>query len=144
MMRALVQDTKACTKPRQAAAAVELALLLPVLVFLLVISTDFARLFYPFETITNCARNGAMWMCDPVAQSTSKYATVDAAARADATNLDPSLLTISSTSGVGSDGNPYVQVTATYQFPLITTYLGFNTQTLSRTVRMRTAQATPN
>jgi Flp pilus assembly protein TadG len=143
-MPAIIQDVMPGTKPRHGAAAVELALLLPVLAFLLVISVDFARLFYPFVTITNCARNGAMWMCDPVAQSTSKYATVDAAARADATNLDPSLLTISSDSGIGSDGNPYVEVTATYQFPMITTFLGFSAQTLSRKVRMRTAQATPN
>src|SRR6516165_3436704 len=112
-MLALTQDMMARPHPRQAAAAVELALLLPMLTFLLAITVDFARLYYPWETITNCARNGALWMCDPVTQSTSKYATVDAAARADATNLDPSLLTISSTSGVGTDGNPYVQVTAT-------------------------------
>lgn len=130
--------------PRRGAAAVELALLLPVLTLLLVISVDFARLYYHYVTITNCARNGALWMCDPVAQSTSKYATVDAATRADATNLDPSKLTVASNTGIGTDGNPFVEVTVTYQFPLITTYLGFSAQTLSRTVRMRTAQATPS
>jgi Flp pilus assembly protein TadG len=129
---------------RSAAAAVELALLLPILTLLLVISVDFARLFYHHITITNCARNGAMWMCDPVAQATSKYATVDAAARADATNLDPTKLTVSSTTGVGGDGNPFAEVTVTYDFPLVTSYLGFSTQTLSRTVRMRIAPATPN
>src|SRR5262245_57293809 len=85
--------------PRRAAAAVELALLLPLLALLLVISVDFARLYYHYMTITNCARNGAMWLCDPVAQSFSKYATVDAAARADATNLDPSRLAVFSKSG---------------------------------------------
>ena len=143
-MRAIAQEAIVRASPRRAAAAVELALLLPVLTFLLVISVDFARLYYHFVTITNCARNGAMWLCDPVAQTTSKYATVDAAARADATNLDPSNLTISSSRGVGLDGNPYVEVTATYQFPLITTYLGFNAQTISRTVRMRTAPVTPS
>ena len=135
---------KHATLHRQAAAAVELALLLPLLTLLLVISVDFARLYYHYVTITNCARNGAMWMCDPVAQSTSKYATVDAAARADATNLDPSRLTVSSNTGVGADGNPFAEVTVTYDFPLITTYLGFSGQTLSRTVRMRTAPVTPN
>jgi Flp pilus assembly protein TadG len=140
-MRAKAQDR---AKPRRAAAAVELALLLPVLTFLLIISVDFARLYYHYVTITNCARNGALWLCDPVAQTTSKYATVNAAARADATNLDSSKLTVSSKTGVGSDGNPYVEVTATYQFPLVTTYLGFDAQTLSRTVRMRIAPVTPN
>jgi Flp pilus assembly protein TadG len=129
---------------RSAAAAVELALLLPVLTLLLVITVDFARLYYHYMTITNCARNGAVWMCDPVAQATSKYPSVDAAARADATNLDPSKLSVSSRSGTDASTNPYVEVTVTYQFPLITSYLGFNAQTLTRTVRMRTAAVTPN
>ena len=143
-MRAIVQDAIARAKSRRAAAAVELALLLPVLTFLLIISVDFARLYYHYVTITNCACNGALWLADPVAQSTSKYVTVDAASRADATNLDSSKLTVSSKTGVGADGNPYAEVTVSYQFPLITTYLGFNAQTLSRTVRMRTAPVTPN
>jgi Flp pilus assembly protein TadG len=129
---------------RPAAAAVELALLLPVLTLLLVITVDFARLYYHYMTITNCARNGALWLSDPVAQATSKYATVDAAARADAVNLDPSKLSVSNTSGTDANANPYAEVTVTYQFPLITSYLGFNEQTLSRTVRMRTAPVTPN
>ena len=129
---------------RPAAAAVELALLLPVLTLLLVITIDFARLYYHYMTITNCARNGAMWLCDPVAQATSKYPSVDAAARADATNLDPSKLSVSSTSGTDASANPFVEVTVTYQFPLITSYLGFNEQVLSRTVRMRSAPVTPH
>jgi Flp pilus assembly protein TadG len=131
-------------RPRQAAAAVELALLLPVLTLLFVVCVDFARLYYHHMTITTCARNGAMWMCDPVGQSTSKYPSMDAAARADATNLDASKLTVAGTSGSDNDANPYVEVTATYQFPLITTYLGFGTQTLSRTVRMRVVPTNPN
>ena len=129
---------------RPAAAAVELALLMPVLTLLLVITVDFARLYYHYVTITNCARNGALWLCDPVAQGTSKYPSVDAAARADATNLDPSKLSVSSRSGTDGSANPYVEVTVKYQFPLITSYLGFNAQTLTRRVRMRTAPVTPN
>ncbi|HMF11898.1 MAG TPA: TadE/TadG family type IV pilus assembly protein [Gemmataceae bacterium] len=143
-MRDAKQREPARVAPRRAAAAVELALLLPVLTFLLVISADFARLYYHFVTITNCARNGALWLCDPVAQATSKYASVDAAARADATNLDASKLTVSSKTGIDASSNPYVEVTVIYQFPLITTYLGFGTQTLSRTVRMRSAPITPS
>src|SRR5260370_14368738 len=65
----LAQHGTARAAPRPAAAAVELALLLPLLTLLLVISVDFARLYYHYMTITNCARNGAMWLCDPVAQS---------------------------------------------------------------------------
>ena len=76
-MRAIARDAITRAKRRRAAAAVELALMLPVLTFLLIISVDFARLYYHYVTITNCARNGALWLCDPIAQTTSKYATVE-------------------------------------------------------------------
>src|SRR5262249_31515546 len=46
---------------RTAAMAVELAVLLPVLVFLFAVGVDFARVFYYQLTIENCARNGALF-----------------------------------------------------------------------------------
>jgi Flp pilus assembly protein TadG len=131
-------------RTRRGAAAVELAMLLPMLTLLVVICCDFGRLFYAYQTVTNCACNGAMWLSDPVVQSTSKYASLNAAAMADATNLDPTALAVSSTSGNDAAGNPYVEVTVTYQFKMITSYLGFTTQTITRTVRMRVAPAIPS
>jgi Flp pilus assembly protein TadG len=125
-------------------AAAELALLLPVLVLLFVIVVDFCRLFYSCLTITNCARNGALWASDPVAQATSKYANVTDAALADASNLSPAPTVTGPTTGTDADGNPYVEVTVTYNFQLITSYLGFNSQTLARTVRMRVAPTVPS
>ena len=142
-MRIATQTATASPGSRSAAAAVELALLLPLLTLLLIICADFGRLFYAYQTVTNCARNGALWLSDPVSQASSKYPSVNAAATADATNLTASALTVSSTTGTDNNSNPYVEVTVTYQFQLITSYLGFSTQTISRTVRMRTAQATP-
>ena len=46
---------------RSGAAALELAILLPLLIFLFIIGIDYARVFYSTVTITNCARNGAIY-----------------------------------------------------------------------------------
>jgi Flp pilus assembly protein TadG len=129
---------------RRGAAAVELAMLLPLLTLLVVICVDFGRVFYAYQTVTNCACNGAMWLSDPAAQATSKYPTLDAAVTADATNLNPSALAIVSAAGTDINNNPYVEVNVSYQFQMFTSYLGFNALTISRTVRMRVAQANPS
>ena len=47
--------------PRRGLAAVELALLLPLLVFLCMATVDFARVIYALVTLQNCARNGALY-----------------------------------------------------------------------------------
>jgi Flp pilus assembly protein TadG len=136
---------------RRAAAAAELALLLPVLTFLLVATIDLGRVFYAYTTITNCARNGALYACDPSTQSQSPYASVTAAAQADAGNLSP-LPTVDaptysptyngtySTTYVSSGANQsqYVKVTVHWAFTTTVTYPGIpRTTTLSRTVCMR-------
>ena len=46
---------------RRGAAAVELAMLLPVLVFCSMMTVDFARIAYVQVTLQNCARNGALY-----------------------------------------------------------------------------------
>ncbi len=55
---------------RQGGAAAELALMLPVLTFILIVAIDFCRLFYAYNVITNCARNGALWQSGPYSNST--------------------------------------------------------------------------
>jgi Flp pilus assembly protein TadG len=57
--------------PRRGAAMVELAICLPLLLFLLVITADWARVYYYSQMLANCARQGALWASDPVAQSES-------------------------------------------------------------------------
>src|SRR5436190_10912754 len=104
---------------RRGAAVVELAVLLPLLVFLFVVAVDFARIFYYSVTLTNCARAGAMYASDPTTSAESPFASTQAAALADATNLTPAP-TISTTSGVDAAGRPYVEVTAAYTFRTIT------------------------
>src|SRR5262245_3930510 len=76
-------------RPRRAAAAAEMAVLLPILAFFVVAAADFARAFYHASILTNCARAGALYACDPGSQSKSRYASVTAAALAEASGLSP-------------------------------------------------------
>ena len=130
-----------CSRRRRGASAVELALLLPVLSLLFVFAVDFARLYYHFSIVTNCARNGALYQSDPTTQSESPYANYTAAALADASNLSPQPTV---TSPPCSDPS-YVQVTVTYPFTTIISYPSLsNPINLTRTVQMKTAPQLPN
>src|SRR5262245_10522284 len=108
---------------RRAAAAAELAILLPALALLMIAAVDFGRCFYAYNTITTCARNGALWACDSNNLTQSPYASLTAAAQADATNLSPlptvDSATYSSTAGGTYGSTPlstgYVKVTVHWQ-----------------------------
>lgn len=128
--------------PRRGVATVELALLLPLLGFLLVAAVDYGRISYHATTLTGCARNGALHgrrsSYDPV----SPYASLQAAALADATNLTPAPTITSGTETV--DGIAFVTVTATYPFRTFARYPGIpNSILLTRTVRMPIAPRSP-
>jgi hypothetical protein len=119
----------------------EFALMLPLLAFILVLCVDFCRLFYHDQTIVNCARNGAAYASDPASPLRNKYADYKAAALADAQDLNPPLTAADVTSTTsGSD----VTVTVQYQYPMITTYLGFSSVSLSKSVTMRMVQIVPD
>jgi Flp pilus assembly protein TadG len=129
---------------RRATAVVELAVLLPFLILLFLATVDFARVFYFSLTLTNCARAGALYACDPVAAVESPFPDVQSAALADATNISPRP-TVSSTTGVDGSGRAYVAVTANYSFNTITQFPIIPSQVqLSRTVKMFVAPNTPN
>jgi len=123
---------------------VELAVLLPLLVFLFLLTIDFARVFYFSLTLTNCARAGALYACDTASQLESPFASVQAAALADATNISPQP-TITQAAGVDAAGRAYVEVTAAYSFATVTQFplIPSNLQ-LSRTVRMSVEATSPN
>ncbi len=128
---------------RRAVAAVELAILLPFLALLFVVAVDFSRVFYYSLTITSCARNGALYGCDPVAAQQSTYTSVQEAALADAGNLQPAPSVTSQT--VADASGDQIEVTVNYTFQTITQYPGVpSTLNLSRTVRMRMVQTVPN
>jgi Flp pilus assembly protein TadG len=123
---------------RSGAAAVELAVLLPFIMFLFVISVDYGRVFYFSQTLENCARNGAIYGSN-LTTAQSPYSSIQQAALADARNLSPQP-TVTSATGKDASGNAYVQVTVAWQFKAITSYPGVpSTVNLSRTVQMRVA-----
>jgi Flp pilus assembly protein TadG len=129
---------------RRGVAVVELAVLLPLLVFLFVITVDFARVYYFSLTLQNCARAGAMYASDPYVADESPFASTEEAALSDATNLTPSP-TITQTSGTDASGRSYVEVTAAYPFKSITGYLRIpKVLNITRSVRMHSAAITPD
>src|SRR5262249_23827637 len=128
---------------RKGVAAVELALLLPILTFLLLITIDYCRLFYYSQVVTNCARNGGVYAFDPFAVAQSPYTDLTKAAKADASpDLRPDLH-VSSSNGTDSNGT-YTRVTVSYTFNTITNYPGIpSSVTITRTVQVRVAPSTP-
>lgn len=132
------------SRRRRGAAAVELALVLPLLVLIFVFAVDFARLYYHYSIVTNCARNGALYQSDPLAPFESPYLDYQAAALADSypdlKNPTPTVLSPPDTTSYPG----YVGVTVVYPFTTIISYPGLpNPINLSRTVYMRLAPSTP-
>lgn len=126
-------------KQRRGAAAVEFAFLLPFIIFLFAISVDFARVFFFSQTIENCARNGAIYACDPKAPASNLYSDIQSAALADAAFLNPQP-TVTSATGTDSAGNAFVTVTVAWQFSTVTGFPGVpNNVTIRRSVQMRKA-----
>jgi Flp pilus assembly protein TadG len=128
---------------RRGVAAVELALLLPFLVFMFVLAIDYGRIFFFSVTITNCARAGAIYASDPYAQTESPYRTIQEAALAEAPGFAPTPA-VSSTSGYDALGHPFTEVTVEGAFSTLTTYPGVpRTTALRRTIRVRLAPNAP-
>jgi hypothetical protein len=127
-----------------------------------VIAVDWARVFYYSITVRNCARNGALYLCQQQSArtTTSPYtdsgyvnlyvnsaSPVTAAALADAPNLAPTP-TVTSTTGSDRYG-PYVEVTVSYPFQTVTNFsvgiFGVPSSTnVTSTVRMYVPPESPN
>ena len=138
-----MQPVQKTAGPRSGSAAVELALVLPLLCFLFVISIDYARVFYFTMTVTNCARSGAIYGSQNPTTAKDKTG-IEAAARKDAGNLDASKLKVDS--APDSDSNPtYVDVTVTYPFGTISNWPGVGSTTnFTRTIRITVTPLTPS
>jgi hypothetical protein len=124
---------------RPAAATVELAVLLPFLLYLCVITTDWARLFYFTITVEACARNGALYASDAEIAAKSPYASVSAAALAEAPQLTATA-TVTTSTTTDAANNAAVICTVSVPFNTITNFPGVpSSQTLTRSVQMRMA-----
>ena len=104
-------------KRRRGTAAVELAILLPFLIFLSMATVDFARVAYVQITLQNCARNGALYEFNSMVglPIPGGWTSLSEAVQADA-----GALTVSATAtSPGSSSNNTVTVTATASYSLI-------------------------
>jgi Flp pilus assembly protein TadG len=119
-----------------------MALMLPVMAFILVATIDFARVNRIAVAITWCARDGAAYGSANAANSLNT-AGIQTAALADAASLSPQPTITSTTGSITDSGGTYtyVDVTATCTFSTIATYPGIpSTYDVSRTVRMQVSQ----
>ena len=127
------------TSARRGAAAVELALLLPLLVLLFALAVDFARVFYATQVLQSAAGTGASYASGTawVPSSTSATDAAKTAAVTEGAMFDPPLradqVTVTTTGST-------VTVTVEYDFRLVTGFLTPNgTIPLRRTVTTRVA-----
>ncbi len=122
------------TPPRRGAAAVEFALVLPLLLVPLMGVNDFARVYRSTQVVADSARMGAMYLSNPDMADKSPYATVEAAILASASDLSPPP-TFTTRDGIDGTGNRYYEVTVTYTFHPVLTIP--KSVTITRTVRAR-------
>ncbi|CAN5716335.1 hypothetical protein BH23PLA1_BH23PLA1_28640 [soil metagenome] len=161
-MRITLRSAREQRTRRRGAAAVEMALLLPILTTLLLIAVDFCRLFYHYTIVANCARNGAMYASDPAVggdsphsyndqgQPVSRAVAIQNAALHDARN-ESGQISLTPTPTVNVEENAsFVAVTVRHDFQMLTSYLNsfpfINSRTvqLGRTVRMDVMPAVPS
>jgi hypothetical protein len=107
---------------RRGMAAVELALMLPLLVFICMASIDFARVIYALVTLQNCARNGAIYEFYKACGYSlpSGWTSMSTAVQADAGNL-----TVTIPSTYGGNANPYSPKSATNNYVTVTVQCSF-------------------
>lgn len=123
-------------KGRRGIAAVELAVVLPFVMFLFVVAVDYCRIFYFTQTLQNCAYVGAAY-ASGTARVSAGTGAADAATRAavaEGTTLAPPLRP--ENVSVAFNGST-TTVTIQYEYQTITPLLGdANAVVLTRTVTM--------
>ena len=128
---------------RRAGAAVELAALLPFLAYIVVIGTDWARLFYYTIAIEGAARTGALYAADTSTKGESRFTSTSDAAIKSAPGLKPTPTVTETWQTV--DGRQLVTVTVTMNFKTLTNFPGVpSNNTITRRVEMRVFPVTPN
>lgn len=130
------------SKKRPAAASVEFAVLLPFLLFVIFMAVDYARIFYHVISLTNAARNGAVY-ASAHPDNVSQIEKIKAIVLADTQNLSPAPFVTTQTL-LDDSGNNVVEVTVNWEFPTIINYPGIpNRVNIERKVQMRVAPAFP-
>jgi Flp pilus assembly protein TadG len=126
---------------RSGAAAVEFAIILPLLMFLFGIGVDWARAFYFHLAVTNASRNGALYGCESPDRSVDT-AGIQAAVLRDTTSLGAGVTVESSV--VTANSINYVKVKVSYTFSSLTRLPGTpSTQVINQTTEMRIMPTAP-
>ena len=119
----------------------ELAMMTPLLLLIFVVAVDFSRVYSYSQTLTDCARNGAVYLSNPDRADKSEYATVEAAALAGVGHINPPP-EVTMDTGADAAGNPFVAVTVSYPFRVLTRLPGMPSEIkLRRTAVMRLTSA---
>jgi len=124
---------------RKGAAAAELAILLPFLMFMAIITTDWARCLKMTLAANAAARNGALYASDPIYAATSPYTSTTDAALSEFKDVTPTP-TVTQQSSTDAAGNQAVTVTVTVTFSTFVSFPGVpKVSTLTRSCQMRIA-----
>src|SRR5215469_5809314 len=91
---------------RRAAVAVELAVLLPLVMFLAAIGVDYARVFSRTAVMETAARNGCVYACQDATKA-ADTAGIKAVAQKDLTDVSPTP-DVTSSVAANADGFNYV------------------------------------
>jgi len=128
---------------RRGLAAPELALALPLIMFLFLLTVDFSRIYYYTVIVSNCAGNGAIYGgANPAAANDTNG--IKTAAGRDATNLVAANLNVNSATD-SSTAPTYVDVTVTYPFTTFANYPWIpRNYTITRKVRAYVSPWTPS
>jgi Flp pilus assembly protein TadG len=125
--------------PRRGAACVELAILLPFLIFCFLLGIDWCRIFYVGHTLDDCARSAAL-AASGIAYQERGMTTDTRAARGKAeavkggTTLSPPL---AASNVVVTTAGDYVTVAVSYDFHAVSMFPGLGgTHQVTRTVRL--------
>lgn len=127
---------------RRGVALLEVAVLLPLLLFLTILSVDFGRVCYDAIVVSNSSRNGAVYAGTDRTHSLDTTG-VSQIAKAEATNLDTSQVLVTVTPGTDSAGGACVDVVVTSRFECVSTDLLPGPLTVSSRIRTRVAPVTP-
>lgn len=127
---------------RPGAVTVELAVLLPLLIFLAAVGVDYARVFARAMILETASRNACVYASqDPV--KAADTAGIQVVAQKDLTDVSPTPA-VDSTVYTGADGLTYVRVTVTVTFTTVMNFPGVPASTtLSRSTDMRVNPTTP-
>lgn len=110
---------------------------MPLMIFMLVITVDFARAYSASIEVNNAARAGAIYGSRSSVMAKDS-AAVQAAALADSPTIYGSAPAVSSSTGKDSNNYEQITVTVNYTFQPLITFPGIpSSVAINRTVQMR-------